>query len=121
VVVFDWLLLQQGSEEGDLVGHSICRAGGQWRGFVEFTHAISTGKFLQDGGDAVAGVDIVVGLGASDGLEGRAEFAPPCFAGRELYVGEEDKSKLGVINDDAIGEHAGNFGMEEFNVGDDLF
>ena len=68
-------------------------------GFIEFVYAIGDGNSC---GNAGAGVGVVVGVGVSDGLEGRAEFAPPCFAGRELYVGKEDKSELGVVDDDAI-------------------
>ena len=59
---------------------------------------------------------IVVGVGTADDLEGR-----PSFADCELCVGKEDKAELGVVNHDAIGMHVGNFGVEEFNVGDDLF
>ena len=64
---------------------------------------------------------VVVGIGAADGLEGQMKFLPPCFAGCKLYVGKEDEGKLGVVDHDAVGMHASDFGTEEFNVGDDLF
>ena len=64
---------------------------------------------------------VVVGVDTTDGQECQTEFLPPSFAGCKLYVGKEDEAELGVVNHDAIGMHVGNFGMEEFNVGDDLF
>ncbi len=80
-------MVEQGGEVGDLVGDGIGRAGKWWRGFIELADAISAGEFSKDGGDTAAGVGEVVGIGAADGLEGRAEFTPPCFAGGELNVG----------------------------------
>ena len=48
------------------------------------------------------------------------EFTPPCFTGGELNIGKQDKGKLGVLDDNAIGVHVGDFGAE-VDVGDDLF
>ncbi len=64
---------------------------------------------------------VVVGVDRTDGQECQTEILPPSFAGCKLYVGKEDEAELGVVNHDALGMHVGNLGMEEFNVGDDLF
>ena len=104
VVVIDGLLLEKGGEVGDLVGH-----------------AIGASKFAEDGGDTATGVGVVVGIGEAHGLKGRTEFSSPGFTGCELYVGKEDECELCVVDGNAVGVHAGDFGTEKFDVGDYLF
>ena len=53
-------------------------------------------------------------------MESWTKLPTPCLTGGELNVGEEYKSELGVVDDDAVGVHSCDLGAEEFDVRDDF-
>eukprot|EP00804_Cyclotella_cryptica_P019055 CCRYP_014459-RA/>CCRYP_014459-RA protein AED:0.69 eAED:0.20 QI:0/0/0/0.5/1/1/2/0/510 len=105
------LLLEELGEQGDLIGDGVGGAGG-CRGIVELAYAVGASELLQDGSNGGGVVGMVVGELAPDGLEGWAEFASPVMAACDVNVGEEDKSKLGVVGGDAVGGHPAGFGAK---------
>ena len=88
-----------------MVSNSVGSAPG-CRSIVELLNTISGGKFLEHVGDAGCVMYIIVHIAMTYCLKRRAKFLPPIFAGGKSNVGEEHKSKLSVVNGDAIGGHA---------------
>lgn len=67
-------------------------------------------------------LQVVVGIGVLDGLNGWVELAPPFFAYCHVDVGDEDEDecKLGDVSGNAIGMHAAGFCSKELNFGADF-
>ena len=82
------LLLEEFGEVGDLVRDGVCAAGVAGRGFGELAYCVGTGTFDKDGLDACGVMGVVVGVLASDGLDGRTKFASIVLAGCEFNVGQ---------------------------------
>ena len=78
-------------------------AGG--RHICKLADAVSTSQFGEHEGNAGVGVAKVVGVLAVDGLEGRAEFAAPVFAGGKIDIGEKHNGELGVVDGDPVQLH----------------
>jgi hypothetical protein len=112
------LFLEEFGEIGDLVRDSMGAAGVLGRCFGKFAYGISPGTFNKDGLDAcgIMCVVVVVGILASDGLDGGMKFASVVFAGCEFDVGQQDDGELRVIYGDAVGMDAGNLGLEKLYV-----
>ena len=113
-------MLKELGEKGDLICEGIgCSTGG--RSICQLADSVGTSKFHEHEGNAGLGVAEVVGVLAANGLEGRAEFAAPVFAGSKIDIGEKHDGKLGVVDGNPIQLHSPCFGAEDLHVGVDVF
>ena len=82
------MFLEEFGEVGDLVGYCVCAAWVAGGCFVEFLYSIGAHTFNEDGLDACGCVGVVVGVLASDGLDGGTEFASVVLVGCKFDVGQ---------------------------------
>ena len=57
----------------------------------------------------------------ADGLEGRAEFVAPVYAGGKINIDKKNDGELAIIDGDPEQLHFPCFGTEELHFGADLF